>query len=411
MPFDPISAGLAGAGMVLDLFKDAGRAAEARRNAAYQREAIARAAAAAQEGRAESMRTAGSLRQDQFGNATYWDPAQGRWVTYYTPTQRALIEGGEQRQRRAQTRGAQASQDYDTLRGEYLYNRPKSEAESYAEIARLISQARGTEEQQLNQLMNRWGVRTAGNLPELVPSKGAQNPLADLAETMLRARQAALEEYGTREKLHQGRYLPAMKQFEETANYVAPIDPTGSEITKMTQQGLSDMLKTGTAYDQLIGQILSRGAATGGTGSAGGGGTNFANTLGNIGKLLSSASDKTAGGTLGGTRGARTSTSGGDDGGVKLDNRFNYGLWGKGLGSDVQGGEAAPRGLLGEGAMRFGEGGFNDPNQITGFDPRFGDTFTYNRPPVYDWSSPYSAGSGTSPWGSYDTGFGNLWQF
>lgn len=384
---DPLTLALKGGGMALDLFKEAGRATEARRNAAYQREAIARAAADAISGRADAMRLAGSLRQDQFGNATYYDPTQGRWVTYYTPTQRALIEGGEQRQARAQARGAQASQDYDTLRGEYLYRRPKSEAESYAELVRLIQQAQGEGERALNTLTGRWGTRTAGNLPELVQFGGGPSPGQQLAETMLQARKAALEEYGNREKVHQSRYLPALKQFEETANYVAPLDPTGSTITGMTQQGLSDMLKYGSEYDKLLATIEASGARTGGTGSTGGGGASFANSLGDLAKLLQGNKEKTP--TSLGTQGARV-TGGGDssDGIGGHDLRFNYGPTTRGAG-----GEAAGLGSI------WPPGESNDP-----FDVGTGG-FAYGSPYTKD---AYSY----DPSGSYAMNpFGNIWQF
>jgi hypothetical protein len=309
MPFDPLSAGLMIGGKVLDLFKEAGAAENARRDQAYQREAIARQMAETSGQRAAAMRLAGGLRQDRFGNATYYDPTQGRWVTYYTPRQQRLIEQGQERQERANIRGAQASQDYDTLRGEYLYRRPKSEAESYAEIVNLLNQATGQGERALNTLTSRWGTRTAGNLPQLVQTDTGPSPGQQLAETMLQARKAALEEYGSREKIHQSRYLPAMEQFEKTANYMAPIDPTGSEITGYQSEGISNMLKYGSDYDKMLATLAMSGNRGGTAGAARGGGGGFGDLFNNLAKML--APEKAAAGTTGGTRGARASTSGG----------------------------------------------------------------------------------------------------
>lgn len=262
MPFDPISLGIAGAGALFDFIKGRQAQNSASSGLAAQQQYLANALAEARYGKSQAMQTAGGLREDQFGNATYYDPAQGRWITSYSPTQQRLIDEGQARQRRAQIRGSQASEDYDRLRSEYLYEKPKTEAQSYSEIVQLLQDAMGTGERGLNTLMNRWGVRTAGNLPQITrmdtgPSEGQQ-----LAETMLKARTAALDESLKRKSGHSAEYLPAMKQFEDTANYVAPIDPTGNAIVGMAQQGIQDLLKTGTSYDQLLGQINIGGART-----------------------------------------------------------------------------------------------------------------------------------------------------
>jgi hypothetical protein len=341
MPIDPISTGLMIGGKVLDFFQQAGAAENARRAQAYQREDLARAMYDATGRRGEAMRMAGGLQQDRFGNATYYDPVQRRWITYYTPRQQRLIEQGQERQERANIRGAQASKDYDLLRGEYLYRRPKSEAESYAEIVNLLNQATGTGERALNTLMNRFNIRTAGNIPQLVQADTGPSPGQQLAETMLKARQAALEEYGTREKLHQTRYLPAMKQFEETANYMAPLDPTGSEIQSMTQKGLENMLKYGSEYDKLIASLAGRGVGGGGGGGAASRGGGLGSLLGDIGKMFAPEKEKASTGTLGGTRGARASSTGSGGGISDFDNRFNYYMGPSERGS---GGEAAPFG-------------------------------------------------------------------
>lgn len=399
MPFDPISAGVAAGGMILDFLKSQQARQDSQR-------ATQNAMIQAIQGKGDTLRQAGALRFDQFGNATYYDPTQGRWVTSLTPTQQRIIDEGQARQRRAQIRGTQASQDYDTLRAQYLYRQPKTEAQSYDEIVRLLNQAQGTEAQRENALMNRFRMRTEGNIPRLEEAAGPSGAQT-LAETMLKARQAALDESLKRTAGHASQYLPALKQFEETANYMAPIDPTGSGIIGMQQSGIQDMLKYGTDYDKLLATIAGSGARNAAAGSSGG--PKSSDFL-NLAKMLMPGQDKT-GGTTGGTRGARASTSG-DDGGVKLDNRFNYGLFGKGSGAYPYAGEASARGLLGEpGRFDPAGGGFNDPNQITSFDPRFGDTFTYSRPPIPDYGD-LGVGFGSGNAASFAPGdYYNPWQF
>jgi hypothetical protein len=307
MPFDPLSAAIGGGGLLLNFIQGQQARSDSQRQ-------IAQALADARQGKSQ----AGSLRLDQFGNATYYDPTQGRWITSFSPTQQRLIDEGQARQRRAQIRGAQASEDYDTLRGQYLYRRPKTEAESYQEIVNLINQAQGQGERGLNTLMERFGVRTHGNIPVVEQMDRGPGPGQQLAETMLKARSAALDEALKRESGHQSRYLPALKQFEETANYMAPVDPTGSSIIGLESEGRKAM----SDYDKLLASIQLGGSRNAATTKAGPGASDFLN----FAKMLMPAAEKTVAGTTGGTRGARASTSGGGDTPSigNWDHRFNF---------------------------------------------------------------------------------------
>jgi hypothetical protein len=190
---DPISLAIAGIGLVKGFADQASAKSTSNAAMAMQQQNLANALAESRYNNEQRMQMAGGLREDQFGNATYYDPAQGRWVTSFSPTQQRLIDQGQERQFRANVRGAQASQDYDTLRGEYLYDKPKTEDQAYSEIVQLINDAQGTGERGLNTLMNRFGIRTAGNLPSVQQMDTGPSPGQQLAETMLKARQAALE--------------------------------------------------------------------------------------------------------------------------------------------------------------------------------------------------------------------------
>ena len=327
MPFDPISLGIAGAGALFDFIKGRQAQNSASSGLEAQQQYLANALAEARYGKQQAMQTAGGLREDQFGNATYYDPAQGRWVTSFSPMQQRLIDEGQARQGRAQARGRQASQDYDTQRAGFLYDKPKTEAQSYAEIMQLLQDAQGTGERALNTLTNRWGVRTAGNLPTLTQMDRGPTPAQELAETMLKARGAALDESLKRKSGHSAEYLPSMKQFEDTANYVAPIDPTGSSIIGMAQQGIQDLLKTGTSYDQLLGNINIGGARN--VGSAQDSltkaimGDKTGSDIMNIAKMMMPGAEK-AGLT---PKASGTSVGGGGGGGSDIgdfDHRYSY---------------------------------------------------------------------------------------
>jgi len=119
----------------------------------------------------------------------------------------------------------------------------------------------------------------------------------------------------------------------------------------MQQSGLQDLLKYGSDYDKLIASVNLGGARNVlGAGSlqqqaakAGPGAGDFLN----LAKMLMPGADKTAAGTLGGTRGARTSTSGDDSGLGSFDHRYNYLMTNDPM--KGAGGEAAPFG----GAARY----------------------------------------------------------
>ena len=392
---DPITIGLSLASMAKGFYDSAQAKKSAAANQAYQEQNLANALSSARSGQAASQRAAGGLRLDQFGNATYYDPQQGRWITSYSPNQQDLIRGGEERQRRAQVRGSQASQDYDTLRGEYLYQKPKTEAESYAEIVNLINQAQGTGERQLNTLMDRWGVRTAGNLPQLTQLDRGPTPGQTLAETMLKARGLALDESLKRTAGHTSQYLPALKQFEDTANYVAPVDPTGSGILSMQAQGQKDLLGSMSDYDKLISTLMVSGgrnvgsafdsmtkAATSGPGT---------NDFLSIAKALTQKQDPTGKGTLGNTKGATYSSD--SDGNVSgsglgnFDHRFNYTMTNdpdKGAGT-----EGAP---FGGASAELGYKGYVAPNYLAV--PDYGDIGLFGSGNSVN----YSGGAYGTPW-------------
>ena len=239
---DPLSLALAGIGLGKSFLDTNSAKKSATSNIAMQQAMLAQAMQQAQQTSNDRLKVAGAQKTDQFGNTTQYDPSTGRWVTVFTPEQQKLIDQGQQRQERTNLRGAQASEDYSTERSGYLNLRPPSEAETRAEIARLITQSRSEGDRALATLVNRQELRQKGNMPVINtgPLTGSDAGKR-LAETMLQARTQALNETGTREQQHQSRYLPAMAAFEKTANTVAPIDPTGQQIVGMAQQGGQDV--------------------------------------------------------------------------------------------------------------------------------------------------------------------------
>jgi hypothetical protein len=292
----------------------------------FQEQNLANSLAGLERASGQRLGAAGGLRTDQFGNATYYDPTQQRWITSYSPQQQRLIDEGQARQERADIRGAQASQDYDKLRSEYLYNKPKTEAESYAELLGLIQNAQGQGDRALSTLVNRQFLRQQGNMPVINATQyGEKTPGQQLAAQLLQARGGALDESIKREQAHQSQYLPALQEMERTANTIVPLDPTGSAIKQMEQQGRSDVLGAQSDYEKLLGDLFTKGgtnvahsydtAVKGAAALAGGSGGSGGN-LAALTKALAGGK-----GTVGDTTGATYSGggSGGGTGGYSYD--------------------------------------------------------------------------------------------
>lgn len=316
---DPISGGLAVAGLISSLMKqrdvrDAAATNLARQGAqldeqrkigyqAYgdQQKALADALLAARSGQADVLRSAGGIRTDQFGNATYYDPTQGRWTTLLTPEQQYLQNAEQAARGRALTRGAQASEDYARERAGYLYQTPPAEAELRDEITRLLTEARGTGERELNTLAGRVALRTVGNVPQVQQRSTAQTAGQLYAQDALKAREQALQEEQSRTKAHQEEYLPAMAAFERIANTIPAEGPTGKQVAGLAAQGSSDILGALSNYEKLLPSIYQTGAkglesassllskgissAYGGIGQAGAGVIGAANAGPNLGQF------------------------------------------------------------------------------------------------------------------------------
>lgn len=252
---DPISLALAGISLGKSFYDSSQAKGSAQKNIAQQQAMLANAIMQAQSTSNDRMKVAGAQKTDQFGNTTQYDPSTGRWVTVFTPEQQKLIDQGQQRQERTNLRGAQASEDYNTQRSGYLNLRPKSEAETYAEIARLITQSQGEGDRALAKMVDRQELRQRGNMPVINTGPLAGSTAGQrLADTMLKARSQALAETGQRQQMHSAEYLPAMAAFEKTANTVGQVDPTGSGIIGMAQQGSKDVQDT---YGDLTKAMMS----------------------------------------------------------------------------------------------------------------------------------------------------------
>jgi hypothetical protein len=215
--------------------------------------------AAAKGGQADRLAAAGELRYDQAGNATYYDRDKGQWVTVYTPQQERLRRGEGAQQERTLARGAQASEDYAKQRAGYLYDRPPTEAVIRDEIGRLLRTAQGTGERALNTITNRWGTRTAGNIPTIQQMDRGPTPSQELADTMLKTRAAALGESQSRQQAHANQYLPALAAFEKTANTGIQEGNIGRTAAAQRSAGAGDRASALADYSKMLPSIYQSG--------------------------------------------------------------------------------------------------------------------------------------------------------
>lgn len=226
---DPVTMGLLASTAISSLFGGMNANSTAQDNLSFQRQNAA-----------DQLKFAKAGRTDAFGNTTSFDDALNKWITQLTPMQQNLIKAGEHEQLQGLThdagqnravrdqqyrRGIQAGEDYNTARAGYQYDQPKSEGANFDELVRLITNARGTGDRATAQLADRQSLRQHGNMPVINTGNPADRNYPGhgyagdrLAQTILQARQQALGETTQRDQAHASKYLPAMRQFAETAS-------------------------------------------------------------------------------------------------------------------------------------------------------------------------------------------------
>lgn len=264
MPIDPVGLGVGGAATLISLIMDQ-QAKQAGVDLAAQN-------LNSQRRNADRMYRLGtSTHTDAYGNAQRYDDALNKWITELAPMQQRLVKAGEREQllsltedaarnrdvrRRAGSRAEQAGQDYGKARAEFTYGGPKSEGATRSELLDLLAGSADATRRRSMDATN--ALRTEGSMP--VPSSG--EPLADI---ILKARQGALGETGTRTSAHASKYLPILQNLSQTMDAVgdAPIrfSSTPQEMSARQDsmaQLMQSALQTGGQLTGNAGQNLSK---------------------------------------------------------------------------------------------------------------------------------------------------------
>lgn len=149
---------------------------------------------------AKQRAMAGGARRGAYGDVTKFDDTLNQWVTQLSPQQQAMID--------------QSLGDYNEARAGYKYKQPPSEESIRADITRLLTNAQRTGDMAVNELAQRQSLRQGGNMPIITSTNSVRSTTGQqLAETMLKAKQAALAESSTRQSQHASRYMPEMTFF------------------------------------------------------------------------------------------------------------------------------------------------------------------------------------------------------
>lgn len=249
---DPLSLAIAGGGVISSLIggneaKKASQAALAQQLRMFE----------------EQMRFAKAGRTDAYGNKISFNDALNEWITQLTPQQKRLLSAGEResllsltedaaRNRNARRRqegiGKSATEDYNTLAARYHNRGTPSEGAILDDLTSLIAYAdRGGGNQALNQSLRTGGSRVRSGPPA---ASGGSN----LGANLLKARQAALDEYTTRAQGRNSELLPGMQFFAGQAGGGGGAPITYSDTPKALS-GTQD------AMAQLIAQVGQAGAA------------------------------------------------------------------------------------------------------------------------------------------------------
>lgn len=270
---DPVSGGLAAAGLVMQLFQ--GQQAK---------KAAAQARADALGMHHDNLRFGKSSRTDAYGNTVRYDDDLAQWFTDLTPMQKKLLSAGEHEQflgltedagrnrsarRRQADIGESSAQDYNTQLAGFRYGPQKSEQSIFDEISNLVARARSAP----NAQRTRQQLRQGRPIVQASDSGSAH----DDAATALATRRAALDEFTTRNNSRNSQYLPALGFFREGAGGGggAPIsfdnqsdelgktqDSMAQLIGQLSQSGASNMLKAGQDVTESIGTQFGKAPLT-----------------------------------------------------------------------------------------------------------------------------------------------------
>lgn len=248
-------------------------------------------------------------RQDAYGNETYYDYGLNKWMTKLTPMQKDIQQGTEKEQllqvtkdapaarkiREAiQKRSEEAKEPYNRAMLAYQYAQPPSEGAIKGDLVKLMGSNLMARSKADQALLMRGAMRLGqGAKAAEIINATDQNLGKQQQDTLLRARNQAVQEAAARQQAHEAQYGPQVKLW-------ADIMGQGGNIPNMPASSLNKDLGTAISnQNEAMQKAFAAGtsgvsSALGGLASAAGKSPDFsglAKILANIGKASGKKDD------------------------------------------------------------------------------------------------------------------------
>lgn len=234
----------------------------------------------------KQFRLASAGRTDAFGNKQRYDDALNEWILNLSPMQKQIVTAGEREQLRSLTedvernrkirqrqakRGDDAAKDFTKFRAAYLYDTPKDEKRIRGEYQALLQGASEDAARDKMKLLSTHALRTGrGALLPTILGKGNDLVASDWSSNLLKARQMGLQESQARTQAHESKYLPLLRQLQETMDLGGDMPARFSDVPQrlageqgqqasLMLQALQNMATSANAASQNVTKAVSDG--------------------------------------------------------------------------------------------------------------------------------------------------------
>jgi hypothetical protein len=210
-------------------------------------------------------------RQDAYGNETYFDTGLNKWMTKLTPMQKQISQGGEKEQllqitkdapaarkvrEAVQKRSEEAKEPFNRAQLAYQYAQPPSELSIKGDLTKLMASNLMARSKADQALLMRGAARlgTGAKAAEIINAVD-QKLGAGQKDTLLNARNQAVQESAARAAAHETQYGTPMKMWGE-------LMAQGGNIPDMPKSSLNADLGTAiTNQNSAMQKALAAGTA------------------------------------------------------------------------------------------------------------------------------------------------------
>jgi hypothetical protein len=225
----------------------------------------------------EQMRMSQATRTDAYGNQMRYNPATNSWEMILTPTQKGIIGAQEQEQLKSLTedatrnrqileearqRGFQAQPDYAKAISGFRYDEAPSRAADEDKLASLLAiqrqDAAGKSTQDVGRQLLRQG--RGADLPIIMKAADDRSGQS-IGGDLLKSYEASIPQYTQDVQMRQSRYLPVIKQLQETMAGGSSAPPrfstTPQELSTIQGQQMNSVLSALSSGSREVGGAYS----------------------------------------------------------------------------------------------------------------------------------------------------------